>query len=46
MGPDGWELWVSDAVLLGTLHREVSALGVSRLAYWRLGLEDPAMWRY
>jgi spore germination protein YaaH len=45
MGPDGWELWVSDAVLLGALEREVSALGVSRLAYWRLGLEDPAMWR-
>jgi spore germination protein YaaH len=46
MGPDGWELWVSDALLLGALGREVSALGVSRLAYWRLGLEDPAMWRF
>lgn len=44
-GPDGWDLWVSDAVLLDALRREVSALGVRRVAYWRLGLEDPAVWR-
>lgn len=44
-GPDGWELWVSDAVLLDALQREVAALGVRRAAYWRLGLEDPAIWR-
>lgn len=44
-GPDGWELWVSDAVLLEALQREVASLGVRRVAYWRLGLEDPAMWR-
>ncbi|MEP6991584.1 MAG: hypothetical protein ABJA80_11705 [bacterium] len=44
-GDDGWELWVSDATLLDALRREVSALGVSRVAYWRLGLEDPALWR-
>ena len=45
--PDGdrWELWVSDAVLLTALEREVAALGVRRLAYWRLGLEDSGMWR-
>ena len=44
-GPDGWELWVSDAMLLDALRREVTALGVRRVAYWRLGLEDPALWR-
>ena len=44
-GPDGWELWVSDAVLIEALRREVSALGVRRVAYWRLGLEDSAVWR-
>lgn len=41
---DRWELWVSDAVLLAALHREVAALNVTRLAYWRLGTEDIAMW--
>jgi len=44
-GPDGWELWVSDAVLIEALQREVASLGVRRVAYWRLGLEDPAIWR-
>lgn len=44
-GPDGWELWVSDAVLIDALQREVASLGVRRVAFWRLGLEDPAIWR-
>jgi spore germination protein YaaH len=43
-GVDGWELWVSDAELLAALEREVVALGVRRVALWRLGLEDPAIW--
>ena len=43
-GADGWELWVTDATLLDALRREVSALGVHRVAFWRLGLEDPAVW--
>jgi peptidoglycan-N-acetylglucosamine deacetylase len=43
-GADGWELWVSDAELVAALEREVATLGVSRLAFWRLGLEDPAIW--
>jgi spore germination protein YaaH len=43
-GADGWELWVSDAELVAALEREVTALGVRRIAYWRLGLEDPALW--
>jgi spore germination protein YaaH len=41
---DQWELWVSDAVLLAALYREVAALNVTRIAYWRLGTEDIAMW--
>ena len=44
VGADGWELWVSDAALVAALEREVVALGVRRVAYWRLGLEDASMW--
>ena len=43
-GADGWELWVSDAELVAALQREVTTLGVSRVAFWRLGLEDAALW--
>jgi peptidoglycan-N-acetylglucosamine deacetylase len=43
-GADGWELWVSDASLLAELERAALQLGVRRVAYWRLGLEDPAIW--
>jgi spore germination protein YaaH len=42
--PGGWELWMSDAELLRVLVAEVRALGVTRIALWRLGLEDPAVW--
>jgi len=34
----------SDAVLLRALRDEVAALGVTRIALWRLGQEDPAVW--
>lgn len=40
-----WELWVTDAELLSTLTREARELGVERLAIWRIGSEDPAIWR-
>jgi peptidoglycan-N-acetylglucosamine deacetylase len=40
-----WELWVSDAGLLGALVREVNAQDVDRIALWRLGQEDPAIWQ-
>jgi spore germination protein YaaH len=40
-----WDLWVSDAELLRALLLEVDALGVSSVALWRLGQEDPAIWR-
>jgi spore germination protein YaaH len=42
--PGSWELWMSDAYLLDALRNEVRALGVTRIALWRLGLEDPAVW--
>ena len=42
--PGSWELWMSDAQLLRALRSEVVALGVTRIALWRLGLEDPAVW--
>jgi spore germination protein YaaH len=44
--PEGWELWVSDRVLLETLVRESKELGVRTFALWRLGLEDQAVWDF
>jgi spore germination protein YaaH len=44
--PEGWELWVSDRVLLETLVREARELGVRTFALWRLGLEDQAVWDF
>ena len=44
--PEGWELWVSDRVLLETLVSEARQLGVRTFALWRLGLEDPAIWDF
>lgn len=43
-GADGAAVWVSDASIVGRLAREARSLGVSRIALWRLGLEDPAIW--
>jgi spore germination protein YaaH len=43
---EGWELWVSDHVLLETLIRDARQLGVRTFALWRLGLEDQAVWDY
>jgi len=43
--PNVWELWVTDAELLRVLVDQVTALGVRRIALWRLGQEDPAVWR-
>jgi peptidoglycan-N-acetylglucosamine deacetylase len=42
--PEGWEVWVSDRVLIETLVRDARRLGVSTFALWRLGLEDPSVW--
>ena len=42
--PGSWELWSSDAELLRVLRDEVAALGVTRIALWRLGQEDPGVW--
>jgi len=40
-----WELWVTDATLLQNLMRDASAAGVKRVSLWRLGQEDPAIWK-
>jgi spore germination protein YaaH len=42
--PGSWELWMADSQLLAALRAEVEAIGVMRIALWRLGLEDPAVW--
>ena len=41
---DGAAVWVSDASIVGQLARDARSLGVTRIALWRLGLEDPAIW--
>lgn len=41
---NGWSIWVSDAVLLNSLVRSVRRAGITRIALWRLGLEDPRIW--
>jgi spore germination protein YaaH len=41
----GSEIWVADATLLAALIEESRSLGVNRFAIWRLGEEDPAIWR-
>ncbi|MEJ7811244.1 MAG: hypothetical protein WKG32_12595 [Gemmatimonadaceae bacterium] len=43
--PGEWELWVADAELLRALISDVERSGIRRFALWRLGLEDPAVWR-
>jgi len=39
------EIWVSDAQLLAILVNQSRAVGVHRFAIWRLGQEDPEIWR-
>ena len=39
-----WDMWVADAALFATLADEAERLGVRRLALWRLGQEDAALW--
>jgi spore germination protein YaaH len=42
--PGQWELWLSDGPQLTALLAPVTDLGVRRVALFRLGLEDPAVW--
>jgi len=42
---NGDEIWVADATLLSALINQAQSLGVNRFAIWRLGEEDPAIWR-
>jgi spore germination protein YaaH len=46
LSPEGWEIWVSDRVLIETLIRDARQVGVTSFALWRLGLEDPAVWSF
>jgi spore germination protein YaaH len=41
---DIWHIWVSDATQLETLAHDAQSLGITKIALWRLGLEDPAIW--
>jgi spore germination protein YaaH len=43
--PGEWEIWVTDAELLSTLWRQTADAGVRRIALWRIGQEDPGIWR-
>jgi peptidoglycan-N-acetylglucosamine deacetylase len=43
--PGEWEIWVTDAELLAVLVRQTTDAGVHRIALWRIGQEDPAIWR-
>jgi spore germination protein YaaH len=43
--PGDWEIWVTDAELLATLWRQAAEAGVRRMALWRIGQEDPGIWR-
>jgi spore germination protein YaaH len=36
---------MTDAELLRALVDQVTGLGVTRIALWRLGQEDPDVWR-
>lgn len=42
---DSGDVWLSDGPLLAQFSRDVRAQGVRTVALWRLGLEDPAVWR-
>jgi spore germination protein YaaH len=41
---NGWSLWVGDAVLLDSLVHGARRAGITKIALWRLGLEDPRIW--
>lgn len=43
--PGDWEIWVTDSELLSNLVRQTKDAGVDRIALWRIGQEDPAIWR-
>jgi spore germination protein YaaH len=39
-----WDMWVTDVELLKRLMADVKRTGVTRIAFWRMGQEDPAVW--
>jgi peptidoglycan-N-acetylglucosamine deacetylase len=40
-----WEIWMTDAGLLSALVAQTREAGVDRIALWRIGVEDPGIWR-
>jgi peptidoglycan-N-acetylglucosamine deacetylase len=40
-----WQLWIGDASLVRRMVVDAQTLGVATVALWRLGLEDPEIWR-
>jgi spore germination protein YaaH len=42
--PGEWELWIPDAEQIEMLASRAASLGVMRIAFWRLGVEDPRLW--
>ena len=40
-----WSLWIGDADLVRRLAWDAQLLGVRTIALWRLGMEDPDIWR-
>jgi spore germination protein YaaH len=43
--PPDWDMWVTDVELLQRLVGEAHRMGIRRFSFWRLGQEDPAIWR-
>ena len=39
-----WDMWLTDVELLKRLIADVRSAGVSRIAFWRMGQEDPSVW--
>ncbi|MCU0622803.1 MAG: hypothetical protein MUF53_02930 [Gemmatimonadaceae bacterium] len=42
--PGGGAIWVADEALLARLLDDVHRLGITRVAFWRLGLETDRFW--
>jgi spore germination protein YaaH len=40
-----WDMWITDTPLIQRLVRDARAAGVNTFAFWRLGQEDPALWK-
>jgi hypothetical protein len=43
---DSATIWLADRTTLDTLRATARHLGLTPIALWRLGLEDPALWSH